>query len=220
MKKSIVVLMAMAAIAGTAMADIVNVEAESASPLGTNFVIAADATASGGSYITATFDRGGNPPEPGVEVRATYLLGAVPAATDWDVYARIRVGPEDFLDDSMFVASVFGTDVASANMATINNTGGAIPGLENGAQLGAFAWIALSDAGFPGTINSGAGGDLSWEITSREDGLDLDVFSFVTAGQEVAVVDGALVAIPEPATLGLISIVGAGLLAFRRFFMV
>lgn len=222
MKKSMIAMSVVALIVGSASADIVTVQAESASPLGTNFVIAADAAALGGSYLTAAATRSIQANQiPTDEVYATFSLGTLGAGTTWDMYARIRVGAGAYDDDSFFIADQFGESSVGWLLANGFQDAGAVGG---GFARQNFAWVKVAGAGGFITQNAysaGAGGDMKFMITSREDGLDLDTFAFVTAGQEVSVDgSGMLVAIPEPATIGMIGIAGClAIFARRRLMM-
>src|SRR3954452_23133664 len=97
-------------------------EAESG-VVGSQFTIAADG---GTTYagIQSTIG-GGNPT---TAARVITFTVTFPHAGVWELYARLRVGPATFNDDSMFYANGFGAKdpVSDADWILVNNLAGAV----------------------------------------------------------------------------------------------
>ncbi|MEY2935000.1 MAG: hypothetical protein RL033_5749, partial [Pseudomonadota bacterium] len=113
------------------------------------------------------------------------------APGDYELYARLRVGPEGGMDDSFFLGKGFGKkDVARAeDWAVANGLGGA--GYTEPEQLvkrggrpppGSWHWINVSRMVSPpsGVVYRIAPGALqqTLQIASREDGLEIDQLAF------------------------------------------
>ena len=126
-----------------------------------------------------------------------------PHAGVWELYARLRVGPQTFNDDSMYYANGFGAknptldaDWILANglagnvgftVLTDKVTGGGIAG------SGVWKWVKLSafDGGEPPISFTVPEGALTqtFQIAGREDGLWLDKFAFGPQGVFFTVFD-------------------------------
>jgi glucuronoarabinoxylan endo-1,4-beta-xylanase len=146
-------------------------------------------------YITITSNTNGYNPGSSNRV-ATYRV-TFPSAGTYQLYARVRVGPDTFNDDSLFYAAGFGTKspVNNADWILVNGLGRA--GFSNGTDVvtgggtlgsGMWKWINLSEftgqAGF--TVNEG-NLTQTFQIGAREDGLDIDKFVFGTANDTFTV---------------------------------
>lgn len=140
-----------------------------------------------------------NSNNPGNGNRVTTYTVTFPAAGTYQLYARVRVGPDPFNDDSLFYAGSFGTKSPTANSDWVLVNGLGEAGFDNSADIvtgggtlggGVWKWINLSqftgNAGF--TVEAG---DLTqiFQIGARENGLDLDKFVFGTAGYIFTVSD-------------------------------
>jgi len=177
-------------------ADLVIVEAESAAPLGTNFLVG---NSSGTIYISNT-NNNTSSTVPGIPGRvASYTVTFANAGT-YDLYAHVRVGAGGANDDSFFYGNGFGSKspTASTDWILCNNlwnvgfmntgdivTGGGI------VQTGAWKWIDISQFnGGAAPINfTVTAGNLTqtFQIGGREDGFDIDKFAFGTTGTSFAV---------------------------------
>src|SRR5688572_21668556 len=89
------------------------VEAESGS-LGASLTTG---TIGADTYITTTVSRTTPPSLPFI---ATYSV-TFPAAGDWELYARIQVGPLTFNDDSFYFGNGFGTPVPETGNWALQN---------------------------------------------------------------------------------------------------
>src|SRR5262245_49175513 len=97
------------------------------------------------AYITITSAGAGNNPGSAARV-ATYNI-TFPAGGMYQLYARVRVGPDTFNDDSMFYANNFGTNsptidgpwrlVNGLGAAGFNNSSDVVTG---GGSLGSGVW--------------------------------------------------------------------------------
>jgi glucuronoarabinoxylan endo-1,4-beta-xylanase len=177
------VLVLSAAIQGHASS--VSLEAESG-VLGGDWALSNSASP---AYISITTDGTGSNPGSAARI-ATYSL-SFPAAGVYQLYARVRVGPSTFNDDSLFYASGLGTKspTLSSDWVLVNGLGAA--GFSNSADVvtgggtlgsGMWKWVNLSQftgqSGF--TVSSGTLTQ-TFQIGARENGLDVDKFVFGTA---------------------------------------
>jgi endo-1,4-beta-xylanase len=157
-----------------------------------------------------------NPAAPGSDGRVLSYQVELPAAGEYELYARVRVGPGGASDDSLFYASGFGAkDPLNGNdWITVNNlstVGYSLPeqivagGI--GVPLGTgFRWINLAeynggDAPVRFTVAAGALVQ-TLQIGAREDGLEIDKLALVASAvsQTVAELDAGLAGniIPPP----------------------
>jgi len=177
-------------------ADLVIVEAESAAPLGTNFLVG---NSSGTIYISNT-NNNSSTTVPGIPGRVASYTVIFPNAGTYDLYARVRVGPGAANDDSLFYGSGFGAkspttstdwilcnnlwNIGFTNAGDIVTSGGIV-------QTGAWKWIDISQFnGGAAPINfTVTAGNLTqtFQIGGREDGFDMDKFAFGTTGTSFAV---------------------------------
>src|ERR671914_495700 len=93
----------------SAQLDPVILQAESG-VVGSQFTIAADGAT---TYATIQTTIGGG--NPTTTARVISYSVTFPHAGVWELYARLRVGPATFDDDSMFYASSFGTRSATSD---------------------------------------------------------------------------------------------------------
>lgn len=141
---------------------------------------------SGVTNIAITSNTNGNNPGSASRV-ATYTV-TFPTAGTYQLYARLRVGPAGFDDDSMFYAASFGprSPTTDGDWRLVNGLAGV--GFSNSTDVvtgggtlgsGMWKWINLSlftgQAGF--TVSAG-NLTQTFQIGAREDGLDLDKFAF------------------------------------------
>jgi endo-1,4-beta-xylanase len=149
----------------------------------------------GVQYISiASTVGGGNPVS---DARVVTFTASFAAAGAYELYARVRVGPATFNDDSFYYANGFGTKAATADAAWIlaNNlaspVGYTLPSDKvvggGAAQANVWKWVKLSafDGGEPpvAAFNVPDGAlTQTFQIAGREDGLDLDKFAFGRQG--------------------------------------
>jgi endo-1,4-beta-xylanase len=163
------------------------VEAESGK-VGINF---STLTSGNVTYVTtnSTWTSTGNP---GDSSRTIKYQVTFPDSGNYNLFARVRVGPNNFNDDSFFYGNGFGTkdDTSSNDWVFIN-------GIASGGFSDSSAWV--DGAGSLGSnvwkwanitknTYSGVAGAVfyvhpdsltkTFEIASREDGLDIDKIAF------------------------------------------
>ncbi|NWK56677.1 PEP-CTERM sorting domain-containing protein [Verrucomicrobiaceae bacterium N1E253] len=211
MKKTTLILAAIAAGGGLSQAATIAFEAEdfasvSGSP---TFNTVVDANASGGSAITAS--------DNSYAATATYSLN-VTTATNYTLY--IRVFAPSSGDDSMFVPTQSDYETMGSPTVEINN-------LSNGNNL-TYRWVNTNAGTFVGETGDTSGvlapiydlpaGVSDFTIRAREDGLLIDGFVFDTDGgiSDPAVLDASLAAVPEPSSLALLGLGGLALVFRRR----
>ncbi len=170
---------------------LVTFEAESGA-LGSDFALS---NSSSPVYITITTDSAGS--NPGSAARVASYTVTFPTAGTYQVYARIRVGPNNFNDDSLFYATGFGLKSPTNNSDWVLVNGLASAGFTNSADVvtgggtlgsGMWKWINLSqkDGNVSFTVNAG-GLTQTFQIGARENGLDMDKFAFGTLGTSLTV---------------------------------
>jgi endo-1,4-beta-xylanase len=172
-------------------------------------ILEAESGAVGSAFNTATADgvtfidisptvAGGNPTS---DTRVVTFSVTFPAAGTYELYARLRVGPATFNDDSFYYGNGFGVKPVSADTSA---DGGWI--LANGlaaavgftlpsdkvvgggtAQSGVWKWVKLSafDGGEPpvaGFVVPDGALTQTFQIAGREDGLDIDKLAFGVQG--------------------------------------
>lgn len=136
---------------------------------------------------------GGNPST--IERTASYTV-EFPAAGTYNLYARMRVGPQGFNDDSFFYSNGFGekdpaddadwiltnnlanSGYVSTSDSPVMNTGGATSNVWKWLQLSIF------DGGEAPVVFTVPEGELiqTFSIGGREDGLSFDKFAFGREG--------------------------------------
>jgi len=170
-------------IAAIAQTQPVIVEAESGT-LGGN--LATD-TLDGAVYITTTVNRTTPPTAPHV---ATYNV-EFPAAGNYELYARYRVGPMGADDDSWYFGQGFGekTPEAANQWALQNETNTGFTALTatvlNGGSTPneVFKWVKITGSQGPAAwvVPAGALTQI-FQFGSRENGMFMDKFAFGRAG--------------------------------------
>jgi endo-1,4-beta-xylanase len=137
---------------------------------------------------------GGNPTS---SERVVTFTVTFPAPGTYELYARLRVGPATFSDDSFYYANGFGSKAVSADNSAdgdwilANGLAGAVgytlpsDKVVGGgiAQSGVWKWVKLSafDGGEPpvaGFVVAAGALTQTFQIAGREDGVDLDKFAF------------------------------------------
>jgi endo-1,4-beta-xylanase len=163
-------------------------------------------------HISISTDRVNNGNPANANRVATYTV-TFPDAGTYQLYARVRVGPDTWNDDSLFYASSFGTKspttdsdwilVNGLGSAGFNNSTEAVTG---GGTLGSgmWKWINLSQFTSQPGFTVGAGNlTQTFQIGARENGLDVDKFVFGTEGCSftVAELDAGGTGAPPSATI-------------------
>ncbi len=153
------------------------------------------------------------------------LEAIFPEPGHWELYARLRVGPDAFDDDSLFFANTFGEAPLGAAGSWVMINGLAAPvGYSDsealvieGGTVGSeeWKWVNLSrfGSGNPVLLDVPvAGVPLVFQFASREDGLRIDKFAFGREGVAFRVGDldsgtaGAGITMGRPLWLGLYSL--------------
>ena len=145
-------------------------------------------TTEGATYITINADSTATGPQT-ADVAAIYTV-TFPAAGDYELYARFRVGPQGGNDDSFWIGDGFGNKVGTPEWVLINQVDGGgytTPSdtVRNGgpATTQVFKWFKIT----------GFAGPAVWSVTpdnltqtlsigGRETGNFLDQFAFGRAG--------------------------------------
>jgi endo-1,4-beta-xylanase len=145
---------------------------------------------------------------PTLASRVVTFTATFPVPGTYELYARLRVGPATFNDDSMYYGNGFGEKPVSLDGAAdgswitanglANPVGYTLPSDKvvggGTAQSGVWKWVKLS--AFDGGETPVAGfvvpeGALTqtFQVAGREDGLDLDKFAFGVQGRFYTVND-------------------------------
>jgi endo-1,4-beta-xylanase len=191
------------------------IEAESGT-VGSQFAIGTDGAT---QYVAITSTvAGGNP---GTADRLITYTVTFPGAGVYELYARLRVGPGTFGDDSFYYANGFGTKIPNSDADWILANGLANPvgfttpsdKVVGGgpAQSQVWKWVKLSafDGGEPPVAGfTVTDGNLvqTFQIAGREDGLWIDKLAFGRQGVFFTVFDldnglpGTTVPPPPPFT--------------------
>ncbi|MEO8177207.1 MAG: endo-1,4-beta-xylanase [Deltaproteobacteria bacterium] len=156
--------------------------------IGASVVRVTDATDSSITYLTAGMNMTEAPADL-TDPRVSSQAVGLPAPGEYEIYARVRIGPEGGNDDSFFV------NLPSAGAPSWQNVNGIAgydvqgsPRYQEGAIVGAFGgnsapgvwrWALLD-----GLRWVAAAGELSqtFSFATREDGLDIDKFAFALVG--------------------------------------
>ena len=206
---------AFASVPALAQNESIIVEAESG-VIGSQFSVLTDA---GVQYATIQGTiAGGNPT---ISDRVITFTVTFPSAGTYELYARLRVGPATFSDDSFYYASGFGfkNPAADADWILTNGLAGfvgfTLPSDKvvggGPAQSNVWKWVKLSafDGGEPpvaGFVVDASTLTRTFQIAGREDGLNLDKFAFGRQGVFFTVFDldnglpGTTVPPPPPYT--------------------
>jgi endo-1,4-beta-xylanase len=158
-------------------------EAESGT-LGANL---ATNTLDGATYVTTTVNRTTPPTAPHI---GTYSV-TFPAAGNYELYARYRVGPAGGDDDSWYFGQGFGekTPEAAAQWALQNEAGTGFTNpsatVLNGGATGSnvFKWVKITGSQGPAAwVVSADALTQTFQFGTREDGMFMDKFAFGRAG--------------------------------------
>lgn len=169
----------------------VRFEAESGM-LGSAFAVS---NAGSPAYISVVADSSGS--NPGSAARVASYTVALPRAGSYQLYARVRVGAGGYNDDSLFYGNGFGArnSTNSSDWILVNGLAGvgvtepdSVVTGAGSAGIGVWKWINLSQFA-PGATFKAAEGNLvqTFQIGSRENGLDIDAFVFGINGMTYTV---------------------------------
>jgi endo-1,4-beta-xylanase len=161
--------------------------------LGTGVMAVTDVTDASITYVTAS----GNITDPPLDLsdpRVSSQSVAFPAAGDYQIYVRVRIGPEGPNDDSFFINS--GTE-AAPSWQVVNGISGydveGSPRYQPGAIVSdvggnsapdVWKWALVQDVRL--TLPAGEL-DRKFSFATREDGLHIDEFAFALAGGDYTV---------------------------------
>ena len=144
-------------------------------------------TLDGATYVTTTVNRTTPPTAPHI---GTYSV-TFPAAGNYELYARYRVGPAGGDDDSWYFGQGFGekTPEAAAQWALQNEAGTGFTSpsatVLNGGTAGSnvFKWVKITGSQGPAAwvVSAGALTQI-FQFGTREDGMFMDKFAFGRAG--------------------------------------
>lgn len=186
---------------GAGSASPLTIEAESGA-LGANFT---NATSGGVQWISiaTTNINAGNP---GNALRVATYSVTFPGPGTYNLYARLRVGPDGFNDDSFFYGNGFGakSPTADGDWQLVNGlaaggftaAGDAVVGNGTAGNL-VWKWVNVSqfNPGGSGTETpitfTVPAGNLTqtFQIGARENGLEFDKFAFAASGYTFTVAD-------------------------------
>lgn len=178
MRKFIGMLLFVSVLAEVSQATFIAFEAEDERFIyqeGDKWITMEEETALNGKYITA----GENLP-PVTDTSFRGFSFPVTAGT-YDLYVRLRVGPGNWNDDSIFLSdSTF--DQSAALTTYINMLADAID-VDGNPVMGAtdFHWVQI-DTGYV----MAADGTGYLKVSPREDGLDIDAFAYATQEETVS----------------------------------
>ena len=164
-------------------------EAENAGEIGSDFNVI---TEDGVTYVTPATDfASGTNPGTSEKVLTFEVTFAAPGT--YDLYAKVRVGPNGADDDSFYFASGFGVKAPNSedDWVRVNNIGNGaaahddyvLSPSENTVGNGFFKWINASETGEgdPGGTTFTVDENnltVTFQIGSRENGLDIDKIAF------------------------------------------
>ncbi len=162
--------------------------------------------ADGVQFISINSTVGGQ--NPTATSRVVTFSAAFPAAGTYELYARLRVGPATFNDDSMYYGNGFGEKPVSLDSSadgawvTANGLAAAVgytlpsDKVVGGgtAQSGVWKWVKLSafdggDTPVAGFVVPAGALTQTFQIAGREDGLDIDKLAFGVQGRFYTVND-------------------------------
>jgi endo-1,4-beta-xylanase len=162
-----------------------------AGQVGTDVSVVTDATNASITYVTAAANLV-DPPAALTDPRVVSVPVTFPAAGEYQVYLRFRIGPGGGMDDSLFVNTTLDGD---PTWQVANGLNGFNVAGQQGYQAAAIVTTEPSTArnGTPGTwkwallenvrVTAAAGAlSRSFSFATREDGLDLDKFAFAAVG--------------------------------------
>lgn len=152
-------------------------------------------TATVGTDVVVRITTDGAGQNPGSAARVISYTVTFPQAGTYNLYARMRVGPNTFSDDSYYYGNGFGVKSPTNDNDWITSNGLAAAGytastdVVNGpgtAGSNVFKWVNMSvfnGGETPITFTVPAGGlTQTFQIGARENGLDIDKFVFGLTG--------------------------------------
>ncbi len=169
--------------------DAIPMEAEDASVIGADFNVV---TEEGVTYVTPATDFASGT-NPGSSDKVLTFDVSFTAPGTYELYVKLRVGPEGANDDSFYYAVAFGEQNATNDddWVRVNNIGNGssapdsyvLSPAENLVGNEIFKWINASETGegdAGGTLFTVEEGDLTrtFQVGSRENGLDIDKIAF------------------------------------------
>ncbi|UPL47996.1 endo-1,4-beta-xylanase [Hymenobacter sublimis] len=129
---------------------------------------------------------------PNAENRVLSYSVTFPGAGTYDLYARVRVGSGAFNDDSYYIPNSFGSRSAFETSRWVNANGLAGGGYTTGSDIvngagtasttNVWKWVRMSAFGGGSFTVPASSLTQTFEIGSRENGLDIDKFVFGAAG--------------------------------------
>ncbi len=202
-------------------AGIATFEAESGA-LGSDWAVS---NSSSPAYVTILTDSAAY--NPGSAARVAGYTVNFPEAGQYQLYARMRVGPNTYADDSMFYAASFGSKSPTLDSDWVFVNGLAGVGFSNPADVvtgggtlgsGVWKWVNLSQfTSQPGFTVAAGNLTQTFQIGARENGLDLDKFAFGTSGTSFTVSNLDTGTLPAASTLNTNLFVGPDGIAYHRF---
>ncbi|MBM0104697.1 endo-1,4-beta-xylanase [Steroidobacter sp. S1-65] len=181
-----------APLAAVAQTEPIIVEAESAT-VSSGYAVG---TADGATYVTIVNDSPGFGPPATADGALTYSV-TFPAAGNYDLYARFRVGPGGGSDDSFFIGNGFGDKVGTSEWVLVNQVDGGgftapADTVRNGgpATTNVFKWFRLTGFAGPATWTVPEGNLTQvFSAAGRETGNFIDKFAFGHQGSWYTVND-------------------------------
>jgi len=167
------------------------------------------------TYVTPSTDFN-NAAFPGIAEKVMTFDIAFPSAGAYDLYARVRVGPDNANDDSFYIASGFGAKVADVaeDWIRVNGTGGtgeanptAYITEEGVAGTQVWKWINISECSCTeGAADFSVTADAltqTFQMGSRENAFDIDMIAFGNAdlyytGTNLMNAEDGVAELPDP----------------------
>ncbi|WP_167855256.1 endo-1,4-beta-xylanase [Hymenobacter wooponensis] len=141
-----------------------------------------------GDFVTLN----GSTQSPNADNRVVSYNITFPGPGTYDLYARVRIGNGGFNDDSYYVPNSFGTRSAFETSRWVNANGLAGGGYTNATDVvnaagtvgtnNVWKWVRMSAFGASAYTVPAGGLTQTFEIGSRENGLDIDKFVFGATG--------------------------------------
>jgi len=198
--KAVTLCLAILGTAFSSRAQSVTIEAESGS-LGADIAAGVDGSV---TFVVNTNNNTDNG-SPLIAGRVASYSVTFPAPGEYNLYARMRVGPQTYDDDSFFMANGFGTKIPDASGDWRRANGLASAGYTSMSDLvdgsgsagsGVWKWVNLSqrsdvtsDPGITYTVTAGNLAGNTFQIGGREDGLEIDKLLFGLAANTFTVAE-------------------------------
>jgi endo-1,4-beta-xylanase len=161
--------------------------------LGASVMPVTDATDPSITYVTASVNIT-DPPLDLSDPRVSSQPVAFPAAGQYQIYARVRIGPEGPNDDSFFINSATEGAPSWQNVNGISGydvegspryqPGAIVSDVGGNSAPDVWKWALVEDVRL--TVAEGAL-DQTFSFATREDGLHIDAFAFALAGDDYTV---------------------------------